>query len=111
MSTKLNSDSFAPHAITVTGIILYLLKAPYAGIVIYIGFTVTGLYYLVTEIKNKNAGNRFHRIILLTLPSLILVLTTISLTTGSNNFLPIVMLLFMYSVVHVKFNSKTTAKN
>jgi hypothetical protein len=110
MSAKLNSDSFAPHAITVTGVILYLLKAPYAGLVVYIGFTVTALYYLITELKNKNTSNRFYKIILLTLPSLILILTTLSLITGSNNFLPIVMILFMYSVVHVRFNKRPTEK-
>jgi hypothetical protein len=99
-------NPYAPHIVTGIGIALYYLGVPYGGLICYIGFILTGIYYLLIELKTKSSAPRYFRLVLITIPTLIILLVGQWFVWGDNTFMMIVLLIIMYSFIKVKVDKK-----
>ncbi len=100
MLEKINP--YAPHIITGTGVAFNYLGVPYGNYICYAGLLLTGLYYLLIEIKSRIKLPKYFKIILFVIPALIILLVGQSFLLGDNNFMMIILLIVMYSFIKVK---------
>ena len=99
-------NPYAPHIVTGIGIALYYLGVPYGGLICYVGFILTGLYYLLVELKNKSNTPRYFKIALIIIPALIILLGGQWFILGDNTSMMIILLIVMYSFIKVKVDKK-----
>ncbi len=95
-------NPYTPHIITGIGIALYYLGVPYGDLICYIGFILTGIYYLLMELQNKSQVSLYFRIVLISVPALIILLGLQWLILGENTSIIIILLIVMYSFIKVK---------
>lgn len=99
-------NPYTPHIITGIGIVFYYLGVPYGGLICYAGFLLTGIYYLLIEIRAKSIAPKYFRIVLIVIPALIILLVAQWFIMGDNTFMMIVLLIIMYSFIKVKVDKK-----
>ncbi len=93
-----------PHIVSGVGIAMYYFNIPYGGLICYIGFLLTGIYYLLVELKSKSNTTRYFRFVLISIPVLIILLAGQGLIVGYNTSLMIILLIVMYSFIKVKID-------
>lgn len=104
---RIINSNLSPHVLVWIGVILYLLKVPVSGLLVYVGTFIMGIIILAKEIKNSKSLKRIHQVLLILFPILIIALTIESFINDSGNFLPIMLLLFMHTMISEWLGKKT----
>jgi uncharacterized membrane protein YhdT len=81
------------------GVVFYLFKIAFSGLLIYLAVLLISILYLRDEIKEIRSVKGFYRLALLIIPFLSIALCLQSVFTNSANFLPILLLNFMYTTL------------